>query len=149
MANTYNYPPVGFHFRVHFEGLPDVTGNDIRFMEVSGLDVKISTIDWKEGGENRFKYQLPDGVTYSTLRLKRGMITNSGIIKWLRDATESFSIVPLNITVTLLNPNHEPLRAWHIISAYPISWKTSGFDAMKNEIVTEELELYYQYFKIL
>jgi phage tail-like protein len=143
----YKYPPVGFHFKVQFEGISGLTDNDTRFMEVAGLDVKINTDPYKEGGENRFKYELPIGVTYTTLKLKRGMVKDSGISKWVRNTIENFDFQPVNLIVSLLNPDHQPLQSWYIVGAYPLNWKTSEFKAMANEIVTEELELYYQYFK--
>ena len=143
----YRYPPVGFHFKVQFEGLSGLTDNDTRFMEVSGLEITMKADSFKEGGENRFEYSLPTGATYSTLRLKRGIIVDSGIINWVRDTMENFTFKPINIVVSLLNSSHEPLQTWYIVGAYPTKWKTSEFKAMANEIVTDELELYYQYFK--
>ncbi len=144
---TYTYPPVGFHFKVQFEGISSLTDNDTRFMDVSGLEATITTMELAEGGENRFKQLLPTGVTYNKLKLKRGMIIDSGVTKWVRNTVENFEFNPVNVIVSLLNADHQPLQSWYIIGAYPTSWKTSEFKAMANEIVTEELELYYQYFK--
>ncbi|HVD96927.1 MAG TPA: phage tail protein [Cytophagaceae bacterium] len=143
----YKYPPVGFHFKVQFEGLSGLTDNDTRFMEVGGLNVSIKTDPYQEGGENRFSWALPTGVQYETLKLRRGLIVDSGINNWVRDAVSNFSFKPVNLMVTLLNPDHQPLQSWHVVGAYPVNWKTSEFKAMASEIVTEELELYYQYFK--
>jgi phage tail-like protein len=143
----YRYPPLGFHFKVQFEGISGLTDNDTRFMEVSGLDATINVKSFREGGENRFEYAVPEGIKYGKLRLKRGMITDSGVTKWVRNTVENFDFQPVNILIFLLNGDHEPLQTWKVVGAYPTMWKTSDFKAMANEIVTEELELYYQYFK--
>ena len=142
------YPPVGFHFRVDIE---DITSDDqdIRFQEVSGLDATISEMSYSEGGENRFSHKLPEKVSYDKLTLKRGMLVGSNLIAWFKDAVESFKFDPKTVTVTLLNPDHEPLEAWSFVNAYPVKWSISGFNAQQNEIVTETIELNFQYFNRL
>lgn len=148
MAEIF-YPPVGFHFRVDF-GLPAVTDNDTRFKDVSGLSINLSTEELREGGENRFVHQFPNGVDYSNVTLKRGMTTNSGLIAWVRVQLENFIFQPVDVVITLLNQDHAPLRSWVLVNAYPKSWQISDFDAMgEQNYVIETLELEYQYFKIL
>ena len=53
------------------------------------------------------------------------------------------------MTVTLLNDEHQPLEAWSFIQAYPVKWSISGFNAQANEIVTETIDLSFQYFRRL
>ena len=146
MANYY--PPVGFHFRVDIEGITS-DGNDIRFQEVSGLNASIGEFTYNEGGENRFVHRLADRVTYEKLVLKRGLLIGSKLIAWFKDAVESFSFNPKDVTVTLLNANHEPLESWSFVKAYPVKWAISGFGAQQNEIVIETIELSFQYFRRL
>jgi phage tail-like protein len=143
-----NYPAVGFHFSVSFE-LPGLADADQRFQEVHGLNQEISTTHLKEGGQNRFSYDLPERSTYQNLVLKRGMVKGSGLHAWMKAAIEDFSILPVNLTVTLLNEEHEPLLAWYIVNAYPVKWQVSGFNAEENSIVIETIELTYQYFNAL
>lgn len=142
------YPPVGFHFKVEFD-LTGVTDNDFRFRDVSGLTADVSIEALKEGGENRFVHQLPTGVDYQALVLKRGMVTDSRVIDWARDAIENFIFQPVNITISLLNQEHEPLRSWQVVNAWPKKWSISDFNAQDNSIVIETLELEYNYHKII
>lgn len=139
------YPPAGFHFAVDFE-LEQSKDSDQRFQEVSGLSREINTEELKEGGENRYSYHLPSKVTYPNLVLKRGLLTSSGIISWIRDAVENFRIKPVNLNVTLLNEKHEPLAKWYIVNAYPVKWSISSLKADENAFVVETLELKYQRF---
>ena len=139
------YPPVAFHFKVDIEGLTE-GGPDIRFQEVSGLNASVGEFTYNEGGENRFVHRLPDRITYEKLVLKRGMLVGSKLIGWFRDAVESFSFDPKEVLVTLLNADHEPLEAWSFYQAYPVKWSISNFNAQQNEIVTETIELNFQYF---
>jgi len=140
------YPPVGFHFSVEFGGFANA--KDVGFQSVSGLTQKVpntGTID--EGGETRFKHRLPMPAEYTNLTLKRGLLVDSGLIQWFKDAVEDFIFKPIPVTVILLNENHDPLQAWQFINAWPTSWAIDGFDAEKQAIVAETIELSYQYFK--
>jgi phage tail-like protein len=140
------YPPVGFHFRVEFS-LDGLGENDTRFQEVSGLAAELGIEEVTEGGENRFSHRLPTRAKYSNLVLKRGLVTDSKVIKWCRDAIENFVFEPATVNVTLLNESHEPLaETYSFIRAWPVKWAVSDFKAQENAVVMETLELSYNYF---
>ena len=146
MANYY--PPVGFHFLVEFEGLGS-QAKDHQFQSVSGLSVDIETEEIAEGGENRFKHKLPVKTKYPTLSLKRGMLIDSAVIDWCRDAIENFSFKPVNLTIKLLNEQHQPLISWNVVHAYPVKWAVEDFNAQESKLVVESFELTYNYFTLL
>lgn len=150
------YPAVGFHFKVEFLKLEGATENDTRFQQVSGLNAEVGTEEVKEGGENRFAHRLPKPAKYQNLVLKRGLVTNTALIGWFRDAIENFIFNPLDVNVTLLNVANsedsdkvksEPLIYWNFIKAYPVKWSVSNLDASKNEVMIDTVELAYQRFK--
>jgi phage tail-like protein len=140
------YPPVGFHFKVEFVGIGN--DNDVRFQSVSGLNIEYDTETFKEGGENRFEHKLPMRTKYPDLSLKRGMLTDSLLIKWLMDALQNRSFKTVQINVTLLNENHEPLKTWQIYNAWPKKWSISDFNAQENSLVVESIDISYTYFTI-
>ncbi|WP_130733214.1 phage tail protein [Flavobacterium sp. J27] len=142
---TEYYPPVGFHFSVKFEGL-GTDDKDHQFQSVSGLSVDIETEEIAEGGENRFKYKLPVKTKFPNLVLKRGLLIDSKVINWCKDAIENFEFKPVNLIVTLLNGEHEPLQYWKVIHAYPIKWAVEDFNAQESKLVVESFELTYNYF---
>lgn len=146
MANYY--PPVGFHFLVEFEGLGSQE-KDHQFQSVSGLSVDIETEEMAEGGENRFKHKLPVKTKYPNLTLKRGMLIDSAVIDWCRDAIENFSFKPVNLTIKLLNEEHTPLISWNVVHAYPVKWAVEDFNAEESKLVVENFELTYNYFTLL
>ena len=141
------YPPVGFHFNVKFTGI-STTQNDHQFQSVSGLSVDLETEEIAEGGENRFKHKIPVRTKYPNLVLKRGLLVDSGIIEWCRNALENLVVEPVNLTVSLLDELHEPLQTWSVVHAYPIKWSVSDFNAEENKLIIETLELTYNYFNI-
>ena len=140
------YPVSGFHFAVVFELFPQ-TDSDLRFREVSGLSQELSTEDLVEGGENRFSHTLPVRTSYGTISLKRGFFVGSGLIKWVKEAIENFDFKPTNLTITLLNQLHAPVAAWYVVNAYPVKWEISSFNAEENSVVTETIDIKYQYYK--
>lgn len=140
------YPPVGFLFKVEFIGLDGVTENDVRFQSVAGITMDIGTEDLHEGGENRFVHKLPQSAKYPNLVLKRGMLTNSGLIKWFEDAVQNFNFKPITVQVSLMNEKIEPLVNWKFVNAYPVKWEISSLDSSKNEVVVDSIEIAYQYF---
>lgn len=142
------YPPVGFHFKVEFTGI-NTKSQDHEFQSVSGLSVDIETEEFTEGGENRFKHKFPVRTKFPNLVLKRGLFKDSELIKWCRDAIEDFQFDPIDLTVKLLNEEHEPLMTWNVVHAYPVKWSVSDFNAEENGIVVETVELAYNYFKTI
>ncbi len=141
------YPPVGFHFKVEFklQGL-SAEAREARFQEVSGLSKSLGVEEYREGGENRFSHRLPLPAKYPNLVLKRGVLRNSKLIKWCFDAIDNFVFSPVELTVTLLNEEHDPLVVWDFVGAYPVKWSVTDLKAQENSIVIESMELVYQYF---
>ena len=139
------YPPPAFHFKVVFEG----TDEDASFQEVSGVGSQLETEPYQEGGENRFKHQLPKGVTHNNLVLKRGIAdTRSPLVAWCRDVLEgglASSISTKTLHVNLLDENHSPVRSWAFARAFPVKWEVGGFNSTKNEVAIETIELSYSY----
>jgi phage tail-like protein len=140
------YPPVGFHFSVSFGDMTKDGDNDTRFQSVSGLNVEYDTESIKEGGENRFEHKLPVRTKYPDLSLKRGMLTDSAVITWVKDALQQREFKPIQIIVTLLNEEHQPLKKWNIMNAWPKKWAVSDFNAQENAIVVETLDISYSFF---
>ncbi len=138
------YPPLGFHFKVEFANLK----SEFEFQSVAGLTTELDTEEISEGGENRFKHTLPVRTKYPNLVLKRGLLTNSSLVKWCRDAIEDFNITPTDINISLLNEEHEPLMTWNVVHAYPLKWAMADFNAEESKLVIETIELAYNYFKI-
>lgn len=136
------YPPLGFHFLVEFTGFP----GEHQFQSVNGLSVDVDTESIAEGGENRFKHKLPLRTRFPNMVLKRGLVTDSELIEWCRDAVENFSFKPINLMVKLLNEKHEPLASWNIVHAYPVKLSMSDFNAEENRLAIETIELSYNYF---
>ncbi len=144
------YPPTGFYFKLSFTGIS--SANDAGFQEVSGLEAEMAVEEITSGGENRFKYKLPTGTKYGNLVLKRGlMLNNSQLTQWCFTTIGSDlsqTIVPRTVTLTLMNPDAQPLMAWSFVRAWPVKWSVSDFNSMDGKIVVESIEFAYNYFNV-
>lgn len=135
-------PPVAFYFNVTFEGLIETS-----FQEVSGLQLEMETETIKEGGESSFSYQVPTRRKHGNLVLKRSLmplphVLETYVVKVLEN-NGSAQIVPVNLTISLLDAGHFPLNNWSVLNAYPVKWDISALNSQKNELVIETLEMAY------
>jgi phage tail-like protein len=137
------YPPSAFYFKVVFDGV------DTSFQEVTGIGSEIETEDVVEGGENRYVHQLPKSVKHPKLVLKRGIAKmTSPLVIWCKTVLEGdfvLPIVPMLVSVQLMNENQIPIRAWSFANAYPVNWEVDGFNATKNEVAIETIQLAYTF----
>jgi phage tail-like protein len=147
MAAGY-YPPWGFYYKVEFDFAVSDVGDDARFQTVSGLSVEYDYESFKEGGENRFEHKLPVRTKYADMVLKRGMLTNSKVIKWFLAAFRDREFTPSDINVILMNEKGDPLRTWNLTHAIPKKWSISDLNANESSVVIETMELTYRYFTI-
>jgi len=146
--STGSYPynlPVSFHFNVNIPGKS--SGDDIKFQEVNGLTAEIGIEELNVGGENMFSYKLPTRAKYRNLVLKRGMLQDTKLVDWFRNAIESFEFEPVDVSIHLLNENNDVITSWDVIQAYPVKWVISDLNANGNTLVIETIELAYQYFQ--
>ena len=147
-------PPLSFYFQVDFLDISTVT-EDFRFQSVSGLTSEVVTESYKEGGQNRFDYELPVKTQYPNLILKRGLLAPKSpgsrrqikdLQQWCHRMMRTLIVRPSNIKIDLLKPNGDPVMSWEIIRAWPKKWVVSDFNAEENQIVFETIELHYDYF---
>jgi phage tail-like protein len=142
-------PIVGFHFSVNFELVP-MLSIDAKFQSVAGLKATVTMEAYKEGGQNRFKHQLPSGTEYSDLVLKRSLTSDlSALSNWCNSSIENFNFSPANLTVSLLNEKGTPVKTWYIVRAIPLSIEYGDFNAEENKLVIETITLKYHFYKEL
>lgn len=138
--------PVSFFFSVSFTG-PGPSISDDAFQEVEGLESEIDVETVVEGGENTFVHKLPKQVKHPNLKLKRGLTSlDSDLVTWCKDTLEAGlakPIKPNSVVVNLNDAEGNPVASWTASNAYPVKWTVGGFDAMKNEIAIETIELAY------
>ena len=70
------------------------------------------------------------------------------LLAWFDENLTENRRIPIPLVVSALNAEHNPVQSWFFYNTYPISWATSGFDAMNgSSIIIEEIVLNYDGFK--
>ena len=140
-----DHPLPAFHFAVTIGMLGLLT--DAAFQEVGGIGAEMGTKEVPEGGENRYVLRLPTGTKNTNLTLKRGVASlASPLVLWCKSVFEeglANGITPQLVNVMLLDELHLPVRTWTFENAWPVKWSVAGFNAMRNEVALETIELSY------
>ena len=133
------YPLSNFHFTVEWGG------TKISFTEVSGLDIYFEPILYRQGASPEYsETKMPGIVKYSNITLKRGLTAGDNeFYQWMNTKLLN-SIERRDITIKLLNENHEPAFTWRVKNAFPIKYSGPVLNAMGNEVAMETLELAHE-----
>jgi len=134
-----DYPLVKFHFQVEWGG------TKIGFTEVSGLDVETELIEYRHGASPEFsKTKMPGMQKYSNITLKRGSFqSDNEYFEWW-NTVKLNTIDRRDITISLLNEEHEPLIVWKVKNAWPLKVQSTDLKADGNEVAIETLELAHE-----
>ena len=133
------YPLPKFHFQVQWGG------TRIGFTEVTGLDMQLEAIEYREGSSPTYsKVKMPGLHKFSNITLKRG--TFSGDLEfytWIKTVNMN-QIERRDLVISLLNENHEPVVTWKAINAFPVKVQASDLKADGNEVAIETLEIAHE-----
>jgi phage tail-like protein len=133
------YPIVKFHFQVEWGG------TKIGFTEVSGLDVETEVVEYREGASKEYsKIKMPGMQKYSNITLKRGTFaTDSEYYQWW-NTVKLNTIERRDITISLLNEEHEPVVVWKVKNAWPSKVQSTDLKADGNEVAIETMEIVHE-----
>ena len=153
----------------NFKFLVDITPNpngfrqgtlSLGFMSVSGLNVNVSVIAYREGGMNTTTQKLPGQADFSPIVLTRGVaVGHSEDIAWLRqlfqviqgsaggssagqDFRQTIDVRVLSHPVT--GPT-APVSAWYkVFNAWPTAVAYSDLDAGTNQLLISQMTLAHE-----
>jgi phage tail-like protein len=138
------YPLPKFHFLVKWNG--ERSG----FTEVTGLDIQVEPIEYREGSSKEYsKIKMPGMHKFSNITLKRGtMAKDSDFYKWIKTISLN-TVERRDLSISLLNEAHEPVMTWKAINAFPIKIQASDLKSDGNEVAIETLELAHEGLSLL
>lgn len=144
---TNYYTQAAFNFQVEF-GIDGVQNNNSVFQEISGIEPETNVINYREGGANRFVHELPRAIKHSNISLKKGVVSDPQIIKWLQDTLFgglSNPIEPVDMKIKLMDQNTEAAMVWKVTGAWPVKLEASALKATShNEIAVETMEFSFK-----
>lgn len=134
-----NYPLVKFHFQV------DWGGTKIGFTEVSGLDVETEVVEYREGSSPEYsKIKMPGMQKFSNITLKRGTFKSDNEFYQWWNTVKLNTIERRDITIKLLNEEHEPVVVWKVKNAWPTKIQSTDLKADGNEVAIESMEIVHE-----
>ena len=135
------YPLPKFHFLVKWD--PGVRAG---FTEVTGLDMQIEAIEYREGSSPEYsKIKMPGMRKFSNITLKRGTVAgDSDFYKWVQNINLDTAVERRDITISLLDETHAPVMGWKAKQAFPIKLAASDLKADGNEVAIESIELVHE-----
>jgi phage tail-like protein len=144
MADPTPYPLPKFHFVVEWGG------SRVGFTEVTGLDIQVEAIEYREGNSNEYsKIKMPGMHKFSNITLKRGSVGgDKEFYVWLNTVSLN-QIERRNLSISLLNEKHEPVFTWKVKNAFPVKVQASDLKADGNEVAIESIELAHEGLNIL
>ena len=123
------------YFLIKIDGIDPIGA----FMSCSGLHIEYDVMQYTEGGNNDFVYQLPGHVRYSNIVLSRGMTDKDNLTKWLEKTKTEPELH--DVIIQGLDQTQKAIRTWTFTEAFPVRWNGPTFDANGGGIATEELEI--------
>lgn len=134
-----NYPLVKFHFQVEWGG------TKIGFTEVSGLDVETEVVEYRHGASPEYsKTKMPGMQKFSNITLKRGTFASDNEYYTWWNTVKLNTIERRDITISLLNEEHEPVVTWKVKNAWPSKVQSTDLKADGNEVAIESMELVHE-----
>ena len=134
-----NYPLPKFHFRVEWGGAK------IGFSEVSGLSVETDVVEYRDGSSPEFhKIKMPGMQKFGNITMKRGIFQgDNDYYKWWNTVALN-TIERRDVTISLLNENHEPVVVWKIKNAWPSKVQSTDLKSDDNGVAIESIELAHE-----
>lgn len=131
-----DYPLPVFHYQVDWGGV------SLGFSEVSGLSVETQVLEYRDGVSPVYStLKMPGMQKYGNITLKRGVLpANNEYFDWW-NSVKLNTIERRDITISLLNEEHEPVMVWKIQNAWPTKVDGPSLKADGNEVAIESIEL--------
>jgi phage tail-like protein len=138
MAVQRNDPYPALNFSVELDGV-----SVAHFAEVSGLEVTIDVIEYRNGSEDITARKLPGLAKYANITLKRGIVGDLSLWQWLSTVRHG-AAERRNGVIALLDERREPVLRFRFRRGWPCKWAGPGLNARSNEIAIETLEICHE-----
>ena len=145
MPPVYRDDPYGvFNFEVEIAGVSD-DGKAVKgsFSEVSGLEVTIDPIEYRNGAEDITMRKIPGLKKFTPITLKRAIIGDLAFWNWMVEAMNGL-VRRTEGSIVLLDENRQEVMRWNFKRGWPSKWTGPGLNAKNNETTVETLEISHE-----
>ena len=127
----------------------EIDGNEFSFKSVSGLGGEVEVIEYRAGADPiSLTRKLPGRVRYPNVILKRGLTTSHDLWDWWQTVVNG-SVERRSVLITLLDDSRNAMLRWHLREAWIAKFEAPEFDASKNEVAIESIELAHEGFELV
>ena len=133
------WPLPKFYFKVQWDK------DEMKFQEVSGLDIEATPIEYRNGSSKAFSVlKMPGLKKYTDVTMKKGVFAKDNKF-W-----DWFSQINLNtikretITIQLLDEGGNATMVWTLTNAWPTKITGTDLKAEANEVAVESLEIAHE-----
>jgi phage tail-like protein len=114
------------------------------FIECSGPQVTIDTVEWREAGQSQVVHHIPTLARYETLYLRQGLTNRTELWDWFA-ATLRGEIRRLAVSIILLDSRGTtPVVQWDLAGTFPVSYTGARLMATAREVYIHEFGLKYE-----
>lgn len=110
------------------------------FMECSGLEFRIETDDYEEGGRNDATLRFPRRARDGEVTLKRGVHKTPELFEWI-DGFRLGRGKRRDGVITLRDATGRPHTVWRLLRAFPVRYEGPQLIAAESGIAVEALTL--------
>lgn len=130
-----NDPYRNFRFTLNVNGVTAAG-----FSEVSGFDITVDPIDYREGSDPTHVRKLPGLTKYGNVTLKWGVTDSMKLYDWHREVVDG-KIRRTNVEIVVQGEDGKDRARWEIAEAWPTKYTPTTLNAKGNEVAIETLEL--------
>jgi phage tail-like protein len=135
-AGTLPDPFRSYSFTLNIQGV--VHGH---FTQVSGLQIDIAPIKYREAGNAQIIHHLPGLVDYGLVELRYGLTTSHEMFDWLMTGVKG-AVRRKNISVIMLdNAGVNHVTQWDLGNAWVSRWNGAVLNALTSEVAFESMSL--------
>ncbi|HEX8183320.1 MAG TPA: phage tail protein [Blastocatellia bacterium] len=137
-------PYAGYNFEVVVTGISD-DGKSVKgsFAEVSGLEVSMDPIEYRNGSEDITVRKLPGLKKFTNITLKRGVTGDLAFWNWIVQGMNG-TILRTEGSIILLNESRQEVMRWNFKRAWPCKFTGPGLNSKNNEIAMETVEICHE-----
>jgi phage tail-like protein len=143
MAIERDNPYGSFNFLVDL-GTGDTASIKAGFQEVSGLNVEVTSADYRNGNDKPNHVRKVNGMyKVGDVTFKRGLIGALDLYQWIKEVREGSQTAKRSVTIQLQSEDKAAtVMTWRLTNARPMRYTAPTFNAKTGtDVAMEELVL--------
>jgi phage tail-like protein len=125
--------------------------HDVRstFLRVELPEAAVDEVAYRSGNDKTNESRKQPGLAkYGHITLMRGLLGSTDLWDWWKQARQGQPNVDRTVVVTLLDEERTPVWTWQFRNAFPVNYRITPLDAIRSDIVVEELTLTFDSMEI-